>query len=289
MRKYETLSASLDLKTVRRYPYLHRIPPFRIAGGVYYVGNRVCSAHLIDTNDGLLLIDTPFARHLPLLIESIWEAGFRPADIRYILHTHAHADHVGCTPALTEMFGCKACISDADAHSIEARPELLMGMEDDPGFFSPDILLKDGDSIRLGKVRVRAVSTPGHTDGTMSYFFNTVDDGQKLTCAIFGGAGFNTLCHDYFADFSVPPYIRNRFMESLEKVRNETVDVMLGNHPDANETFKKQQRRLAGEAGNPFIDPDEWARYIDETMRRFILFRAEDDAMCNTISLDKRK
>ncbi len=289
MRKYETLASSLDLKTVRRYPYLHRVVPFRIAGGVYYVGNRVCSAHLVDTGEGLLLIDTPFARHLPLLIESIWEAGFRPADIRYILHTHAHADHMGCTPAMAEMFGCKTCISDADARSIEARPELLMAMIDDPGVFSPDILLKDGDSIRLGNVRVRAVLTPGHTAGTMSFFFDTIEDGQKLTCGIFGGAGFNTLCHDYFADFSVPPYIRNQFMESLEKVRNETVDVMLGNHPEANAAFEKLGRRQAGEAGNPFIDREEWARYIDETTRRFILFRAEDDALCNTISLDKRK
>jgi metallo-beta-lactamase class B len=289
MRKYEMLASSLQPEMIRRYPYYHRVMPFQIAGGVYYVGNRVCSSHLIDTGEGLLLIDTPFARQLPLLLESVWEAGFRPADIRYILHTHAHADHVGCTPALVSMFGCKTCISETDAQSVEARPELLFSMEDDPDFFEPDILLRDGDTVCLGEVSVRAVATPGHTQGAMSYFFNTTENGRHLNCAVFGGAGFNTLCRDYFLDFGIPMYIRNQFMDSLEKVRPERVDVTLGNHPGANNTFEKQQRREAGETDSPFIDPEEWANYIEDIKRRFILFRAEDDAMSKPSANEKRR
>ena len=231
----------------------------------------------------------PFARQLPLLLESIWEAGFNPADIRYILHTHAHADHVGCTPAMVSMFGCKTCISEEDARNVEAHPGLLLGMEDDPGFFKPDIRVRDGDIVRLGEVNVRVVATPGHTRGTVSYFFDTAEDGQPLRCAVFGGAGFNTMCHDYFLDYGEPMYIRNHFMDSLEKVRSEKVDVTLGNHPGSNHTFEKQQRREAGEAGNPFVDPTEWARYIGDIKRQFILFRAEDDAMNNAAASGKRE
>jgi metallo-beta-lactamase class B len=287
MRKYEALAASLETGIIRRQPYLHRTKPFRIAGNIYFVGNKVCSSHLVDTGEGLLLIDTPFARQLPLLLQSIWEAGFDPAEIRYIFHTHAHADHVGATPALVSMFGCRTCISDADARSVEEHPELLMAMEDDPGFFAPDVRLHDGEYVHLGSTCVRAAATPGHTEGTMSYFFDTVEDGKKLTCGLFGGAGFNTLCHEYFADFGVPLYMRNRFMDSLEKVRGEKVDVALGSHPGSNATFEKQLRREAGCECNPFIDPGEWQRYIDDLKRRFILFRAEDDALNNTLLLKK--
>ena len=287
MRKYEALTASLETEIIRRQPYLHRAQPFRIAGSVYFVGNQVCSSHLVDTGEGLLLIDTPFARQLPLLLQSIGEAGFDPADIRFIFHTHAHSDHVGCTPALVSMFGCRTFISDVDASSVEARPELLMPMEDDPDFFTPDVRLHDGETVHLGDTCVRAVATPGHTRGTMSYFFNTDEEGQRLACGMFGGTGFNTLCHDYFADFGVPSYTRNQFMDSLKKLHGEKVDVVLGNHPNANSTFEKQQRREAGEDNNPFIDPDEWHRYIDDIKRRFILFRAEDDALNNGLLLKK--
>jgi len=287
MRKYEALTASLETDIIRQYPYLHRAKPFHIAGGVYYVGNKVCSSHLIDTGAGLLLIDTPFARQLPLLIQSIWEAGFDPADIRYILHTHAHSDHVGATPAFVSMFGCKTCISEADAASVESHPRLLMPMDDDPGFFTPDVRLHDGENICLGNTCVRAVATPGHTAGTMSYFFSTSEEGRHLVCGMIGGAGFNTLCHDYFADYGTPLYLRSQFMDSLEKLRSERVDVMLGNHPNANNTFEKQQRREADGESNPFIDPEEWGRYIDDIKRRFILFRAEDDALNSMPALRK--
>lgn len=287
MRKYEALAAPLETNIIRTTPYLHRVRPFCIAGSVYYVGNKVCSSHLVDTGDGLLLIDTPFARQLPLLIQSIWEAGFNPADIRYILHTHAHADHVGCTPALMSMFGCRTFISETDAASVEAHPERLMAMEDDPGFFTPSVRLHDSEAIHLGNTCVRAMATPGHTQGAMSYFFDTEEDGKKLTCGLIGGAGFNTLCHDYFADFGTPLYLRSQFMDALEKLRAERVDVMLGNHPGANFTFEKQQRREAGEENNPFIDPEEWPRFIDDIKRRFILFRAEDDAMNSRLLLRK--
>jgi metallo-beta-lactamase class B len=288
MKKYKTADSIADMDIVCRQPYMHYVKPFRIAGSVYYVGNQVCSSHLVDTGDGLLLIDTPFARQLPLLLQAIWELGFNPADIRYILHTHAHADHVGCTPALVSLFGCKTAIGEADARTAEERPELLLPMADDPPFFLPDIRLVDGDAVRLGTVRVRAVATPGHTAGSTSYFFETVEDGVSLICGIFGGSGFKTLSRDYFKDFHIVSDTRSQFMQSLEKIRGEKVDVTLGRQPGENATFEKLRRREQGAKKNPFIDPAEWDTLISEIMRRFILFRAEDDANHNWMPRKKQ-
>ena len=73
--------------------------PFSIFGNLYFVGNADVGSYLIDTGDGLILIDTAYPTTRALLVQSIWEAGFNPGDIKYILHTHGHFDHFGWNPA----------------------------------------------------------------------------------------------------------------------------------------------------------------------------------------------
>jgi metallo-beta-lactamase class B len=80
-----------------RYPYRYAVKPFCIYGNLFFVGNSDVSAHLIDTGDGLILIDTTYPTTAAMLIQSIWEVGFNPKDIKYIIHTHGHYDHFGAT------------------------------------------------------------------------------------------------------------------------------------------------------------------------------------------------
>ena len=77
--------------------------PFRLAGNIYFVGTYAASSHLIDTGDGLILIDTGYPEMQGWLIQSIWQLGFRPDQIRYIVHTHYHFDHVGSTNLLKQL------------------------------------------------------------------------------------------------------------------------------------------------------------------------------------------
>ena len=74
----------------KRYPDDFYVRPFQIAGNVYYIGNKAVCSHLIDTGEGLIVIDTSYPELDHLLINSIWEAGFDPKDIRIVLHTHLH-------------------------------------------------------------------------------------------------------------------------------------------------------------------------------------------------------
>ena len=81
--------------------------PFRMFGNVYYVGDSWVCVHLIDTGDGLLLIDAGNCENTAMLIYSIWKAGFDPADVKWLIISHGHVDHIGGAKFMREMFGTK--------------------------------------------------------------------------------------------------------------------------------------------------------------------------------------
>ena len=95
-------------------PYEGRIEPFKIIGNVYFVGTFQASAHLIDTGDGLILIDPGYSNTLYLVVSSIYKLGFKPEDIKYIINTHWHYDHTEATKALSEMSNAKTIIGIED-------------------------------------------------------------------------------------------------------------------------------------------------------------------------------
>jgi metallo-beta-lactamase class B len=94
------------------HPWDYAVEPFCIAGNLYYVGNRDVSSHLIDTGEGLILLDTAFPQTVYLLLESIRRLGYDPDDIHTIVHCHGHYDHFGGTRALVELTGARTALRD---------------------------------------------------------------------------------------------------------------------------------------------------------------------------------
>ena len=231
-------------------PWEGRIEPFRILGNVYFCGTFQASCHLIDTGDGLILIDPGYSNTLYLVIDSIYKLGFRPQDIKYIVNTHWHWDHTEATAALANLSGAKTLVGRDDAE--KARQ-----------YFNADILVKDGDSLALGNTTMTFMETPGHTKGTVSLFFETEEDGITYRVGMFGGAGANTLAKDKF-DF---PNCREAYYASLERLQKEHVDVFIGNHVWNNDTFSKG--KLLMETGeNTFIDSSLWHQFLDYCEKR---------------------
>ena len=146
----------------KRYPDDFYVRPFQIAGNVYYIGNKAVCSHLIDTGEGLIVIDTSYPELDHLLINSIWEAGFDPKDIRIVLHTHLHYDHFGATNTLTKIYGAKAYVGRDEWESVQRKPELAV-IPQDPylsyRMIRPDVLLEDGDEIRLGNTVIHCIET----------------------------------------------------------------------------------------------------------------------------------
>ena len=257
------------------YPEKYFVKPFRIFGGLWFVGNADVGAYLIDTGDGLILIDTAYPTTRDLLIESIWEAGFTPRDIKYILHTHGHYDHFGTTAFIKSLSGAETALSEADAKMFLNRPELALVQDahyTKMPLFEPDILLKAGDVISLGNASVKAVSVPGHTMGVMAYFFELEENGKKELAGLFGGIGFNTLTREFNEKYNVPEY-RENFVQSLRRVRDVPVTITLGNHTGQTDTLTKMEKLLSGDrAENPFINPEEWKRFLAKTEEKYIKF-----------------
>lgn len=245
--------------------------PFRIFGNLYFVGNRYVSSHVIDTGEGLILLDSNFPECTFLLTEGMRKLGLDPYDIKYILHSHGHYDHIGGTRALAEYFGAKTIIGAPDAPYVNGSENLTWAEE--LGFkffgeFEPDIVLNDGDVFELGKTKIRAVSTPGHTPGTMSYFFNVEDGKTSRIAGMFGGAGVNSMTNEFLNAYGLPLSFRDDFINSLEKVKNEKVDILIGNHPgDVDTEGKWQKMKNGGE--NPFIDPEALSRRLEYIANQF--------------------
>ncbi|MBR2885646.1 MAG: MBL fold metallo-hydrolase, partial [Clostridia bacterium] len=165
--------------------YEGRMKPFKIIRNVYFVGCFPASSHLIYTREGLILIDTGYNDTLHLLINSIWELGFSSYDVKYIVHTHWHGDHTEATKAFAHLTGAKTFIGKRDAGKAQQ-------------YFNPDVLLKEGDTVTLGNTTIEIMETPGHTEGCISVFFETEENGNKYKVGMFGGAGANTLVRGTF-------------------------------------------------------------------------------------------
>lgn len=231
-------------------PWEGKLEPFRIIGNVYFVGTFQASCHLIDTGEGLIMVDPGYSSALYLVIRSIYKLGFEPADIKYIINTHWHWDHTEATKAMVDLSGAKTLIGRDDEEKAKT-------------FFEPDILISEGDTLSLGNTTISFMETPGHTKGTISFFFNTEDNGKTYRVGMFGGAGANTMAQGSF-DYDG---CREGYRNSLHRLQKEKVDVFLGNHVWNNDTTVKGELLLkTGE--NKFIDSNLWHEFLDFCEKR---------------------
>ena len=237
------------LAQIKEKPHLGKMDPLRIVGGTYFVGTYQESSHLIDTGNGLILIDTCSENASYLLVDSIYRLGFRPADIKYIVLTHWHGDHAAAAAGIAAISGAKILIGKEDAEKVKK-------------YCTPDILLSDGDTLSLGKTTIRFMHTPGHTKGTMSFFYDEEEDSNTYRVGSFGGAGANTLVKGKF-DFEGA---REAYYASLARLHEEHVDVFIGNHAWNNDTYTKAVALKGGK--NPFINPALFKTFLESCKRR---------------------
>ena len=252
-------------------PWEGYMEPFRIFGNLYFVGTTFVSVHLIDTEDGLVLIDSGYPQCLYLTLENIRKIGFNPYDIKHIVISHGHYDHLGGARAIAELTGAKTYLGRPDREYANGTLDLTWAKELGYEYyeqFEPDVLIDDGDVLRFGSTAIRCVSTPGHTPGVMSFFFDVTDGKNTYTAAMFGGAGMNSVKYSFLDKYGLPHSLRDDLLHSLDKVWDEKVDILIGNHPGDAQTRQKYERMLAGEE-NPFLDPTAWHRRLDYIRNQF--------------------
>ncbi len=244
------------------------IQAFRLYGNLYFVGSTKVSVHIIDTEEGLVMIDTGYPDMYEQIIDSIEELGFDPKNICAIFHSHGHIDHYGCTLKFKNLSGAKTYISRIDNDIVNGTYDLSWAKElglDDPESFNCDVLVEDGDVYKFGSTSIRCVLTPGHTDGVLSFFINPCEDGKHIVAAMHGGIGMNSMTTSFLNKYGLSFDCREKFRQSLHKLSKEHVDLVLGNHPGQSDTQGKLQRLLSGEKS--VIDASEWKRFLEKTER----------------------
>jgi metallo-beta-lactamase class B len=209
-------------KTERSAPLeAQRKEPFKVFDNVHYVGFQTVSSYLVTTSEGLVLIDSGYATTVDWLLESIRKTGNDPKNIKYIFVTHAHVDHASGAARMKQETGARVGLSAEDWTQVERQQSSPQGQRQFPNAIQRDLVLKDGESVRVGDTTFKFHLTPGHTPGSMSIEFQTRDGNRSYRTLVPGGLGLH-----YQKDWG--PI----FKKSIEKLKAlGPWDATIGNHP----------------------------------------------------------
>ncbi len=170
-----------------RGAYSAPVEPFRIVGNIHYVGGANIASYLITTPQGHILIDTGMKEMHEVIKNSVAKLGFKTADIKIMLSSHAHFDHIEGHAMMQKLTGAQvmAMVGDAEALSTGKDNSALGAIGWEP--VKVDRVLKHGDTVSLGGTTLRAVHTPGHTQGATTWMISVEDKGRRYTVGFLGG------------------------------------------------------------------------------------------------------
>ncbi|MDH3207174.1 MAG: subclass B3 metallo-beta-lactamase [Gemmatimonadota bacterium] len=222
-----------------------RFAPHRVMDNIYYVGTGSLASFLITTPQGHILVNSCFNRTVPLIRESVEELGFNFEDIRIVLGSHAHGDHMQGDALVKELTGAQVMVMGDDVPLLQPR---------NPADPMPPIdrMLYDGETVSLGGEVLTAHRTPGHTPGCTSWELDVQESGRTYKALINCSIGVNPNYQLY--QNPDRPTIVEEYRYSYAKLRSLDIDIPLGSHPGMYNLEEKFPR--IGQTPNPFIDPE---------------------------------
>jgi metallo-beta-lactamase class B len=209
--------------------------PYRVFGNTYYVGVKGLSAVLIASDAGLILLDGALPQSAALIDGNIRKAGFRTADIKLILNSHAHFDHGGGIAALQRASGAVVASSPSGARALEQGGPTA----DDPQFLLagtfPAVtkvrVVTDGEVLRVGDLAVTAHFTPGHTPGATTWSWRSCEGARCKDIVYADSLNAVSAPGFRFSGDATHPDRSAEFRRSIAKVAALPCDVLLTVHP----------------------------------------------------------
>lgn len=242
-------------------------PAFKIMGNLYYVGTGTLNSYLITTPAGHILINTNFEDTVPLLRASIEKLGFKLSDIKILLGSHAHGDHMQADATMKELTGGATVM--AMEQDVPALKNMTPGNKPHP----IDRVLKDGEQVTLGGTTLTAHFTPGHTRGCTTWTLQVTDGGKAHNVIIVCGG----LQDDAkLVGNTNNPTLADDWAYTIKKWRTFSPDVFLGSHSWFFDLAGKHARM--GAATNPYIDPAGYKKYVDDTEKLYNKLLSEQKA-----------
>ena len=245
-------------------------PPFHIAGNLYYVGSEDLASYLITTPQGNILINSNLESSPELIKASIEKLGFKFADTKILLISHAHFDHCAGSAQIIRMTGAKYYVMDSDVAVVEAGGRNDFHYAHDKELWFPpvhvDRALHDGDTVSLGRAVLKAFKTAGHTKGTTTWVLDETEGGRTLHVVIVGSPNVNPGYK--LVGNTAYPQIADDYRHGFQVLKSLRCDIFLGAHGGYFGMKEKYARFKAGDR-NAFIDPEGYKSYISDRERAF--------------------
>ncbi|WP_443750423.1 subclass B3 metallo-beta-lactamase [Asticcacaulis solisilvae] len=247
--------------------------PFRVAGNVYYVGTKGIGAYLVVAGKQAILLDGGPEAAAPMIENNITALGFKLRDVKIILNSHAHSDHAGGIARIKRDTGAAFYASPGDRWALEHGTH--DGQTTYPRGHFPavhvDRVLKDGEGVALGGVRMKATFTPGHTRGCTTWSTEVIEPNRVLTvvfpCSLTVAG--NVLVHN-----TAYPGIVRDYEQSFATVGAMKADIVLPAHPEFADVLGREARVKAGQTG-AFVDPQLLGHIVSDARDDFEKERAK--------------
>jgi metallo-beta-lactamase class B len=254
------------------------IAPFRIADNLYYVGSQDLASYLVVTPQGNILINANLVSSPPQIRASVEKLGFRWTDIKILLNSQAHYDHMAGAAEVIRETHAKNMVMEGDANVVETggRTDFLSPSHNILTYAAVkvDRVLHDEDSVSLGGIVLMAHKTAGHTRGcttwTMRSHLPGEPAGTMRDIVIAGGASFWSEYY-FVATPSRPvsyPGIVEDFEHTFAVLRDLPCDVFLGAHGQYFDMLTKLER-YAQDGPRVFIDPAGYKDFVADAQKTF--------------------
>jgi metallo-beta-lactamase class B len=242
-------------------------PAHKVVGNVYYVGSKDLATFLITTPEGHILINSGFERTVPLIQKSVESLGFKMTDVKILLASHAHSDHVAGHALLQKLTGAKVYVMRGDDQVIAAggKGQYMYTISR----WAPckvDRVLEDRDEVKLGGTTLVARLTPGHTRGCTTWTWRAEDGGKKYDVVVIGSPnvnpGFRLVNNNDY------PEIAADFVKTFEVLKSLPCDVFLGAHGGYYGMVERYDLVNKGHA-NAFVNPEGYKEFVAQKERAF--------------------
>jgi metallo-beta-lactamase class B len=242
------------------------VAPFRIIGSIYYIGASDVTSFLIVTPSGDILLDGGFVETAPQIEANILKLGFKLADVKFLLNSHAHFDHAGGLAELKKRTGAQfvAMKGDSGVLADGGFSDFAFGGKQLFPPIKPNRVIHDGDTVSLGGVTLTAHNTPGHTRGCTTWTMTTEENGKKYK-VVFAGSASILSEYSFIKRPGHPesyPGIGADYDKTVRVLRSLPCDIFLAPHGSFFNLEDKREALAEGAKENPFIDPAGYQAYV---------------------------
>lgn len=232
-------------------------PPVRIFANVYDVGTCGITVVLIVGDRGAILIDGATAAAVPSIVANIERLGIRPGEVRLLLSSHEHVDHAGGLNALRARTGATMVATAAAKAPLETGVAAIgdpQRTDGAPAFrgVRVDRVVRDGEIVTLGSLRLTAHATPAHAPGSTSWSWRACAD--RVCRRIVYADSVSAIASGSYRFVDHPAYVAT-FRRTLATIARLPCDLLITPHPGASALYE----RLAGIA--PLAAPNACAAY----------------------------